>query len=800
MVAFPTSLDTLTNPTASSTLTAVPHATQHADINDAVEAIEAKLGIDSSAVNTSIDYLLKNVNSLNPGHKHNASNILMTTLVGTPTYTTQNDFNNSFGSAGRKTGGVGSDAGSSKVAVTGGTGFIKASDDDNAQLLPFDWAAPADITIPANSSRYIGVEYNAGSPQVVSRTTSTWDYDTDFPLLRVVNDTINGAEELYIANTQWWVTDGMTNVIQAIRSFGLVRRDEYVGGMMLSATGTRNIAVSAGRIWAALNDTAFDGLDTAVTGTVEGYWYKAGSGWQSSDLTQWSKTQWNDVSQTTLQTIDNNKYCNVWVYGEMNATGITIALLYPQAQYNSAAEAESKSAPDNVPAHISQLGMLLGRFIIKQNVDAPVSTQSVFTTKFGTTVVTSHPNLGTLGWTSCGHTGTASTIAGFAAATGAAAEYTLSGSGTVLATNNSPVFTTPTLGAATGTTGLFGATANLTDWPTARIVGSQADSAHSYTGNIGIIGEAVAAASDTGTGVGGVAVTNGANESRGVTGVGKVGATGDTAKANGVYGYVNGIHAGGDNIGVRGSAINGANNYAFYGENGKIYSSGDIELGHLTDTTIHRVSAGVISVEGKTILTTDNIEDSIVDGHTTVAPSGNAVFDALALKAPLSGPTFTGTVTLPKTIEIQDTSADHQYVLAVNELTADRTITLPLLTGTDTFVFQAHTQTLTNKRITRRVASTTDDATAVIDCDAYDDYYLTAIANATEISITGTPTVGQTIFIGLKDAGVTKNLTWTGITALGVTLPTATTAGKQHIIGLKYIGSTWYATAVGVEA
>ena len=40
------------------------------------------------------------------------------------------------------------------------------------------------------------------------------------------------------------------------------------------------------------------------------------------------------------------------------------------------------------------------------------------------------------------------------------------------------------------------------------------------------------------------------------------------------------------------------------------------------------------------------VEDSITDGHTTVAPSGNAVFDALALKAPLSSPTFTGTVTL----------------------------------------------------------------------------------------------------------------------------------------------------------
>lgn len=110
------------------------------------------------------------------------------------------------------------------------------------------------------------------------------------------------------------------------------------------------------------------------------------------------------------------------------------------------------------------------------------------------------------------------------------------------------------------------------------------------------------------------------------------------------------------------------------------------------------------------------------------------------------------------------------------------------------------TQTLTNKRITKRVASTTDDATAVIDSDSYDEYYLTAIANATEISVTGTPTAGQTIFIGLKDAGVSKALTWTGITALGVTLPTATTAGKQHVIGVKYIAAAWRAIAVGVEA
>lgn len=54
------------------------------------------------------------------------------------------------------------------------------------------------------------------------------------------------------------------------------------------------------------------------------------------------------------------------------------------------------------------------------------------------------------------------------------------------------------------------------------------------------------------------------------------------------------------------------------------------------------------------------------------------------------------TLTAP---QINDTSADHQYVFGVSELTLDRTVTLPLLTGDDTFVFAAHAETLTNKTI-----------------------------------------------------------------------------------------------------
>ena len=76
------------------------------------------------------------------------------------------------------------------------------------------------------------------------------------------------------------------------------------------------------------------------------------------------------------------------------------------------------------------------------------------------------------------------------------------------------------------------------------------------------------------------------------------------------------------------------------------------------------------------------------------------------------------------------------------------------------------------------------------------------MANATEFTLTGTPTDGQMLLIRLKDAGTTKGLTWTGFTAIGVTLPTDTTVSKWHIIGCTYssAATSWLAIAVGEEA
>ncbi len=61
---FPNSLDNFSNPGADEALgsptPALQHATQHANANDAIEALEAKVGTDNSEDTDSLDYKAKN--------------------------------------------------------------------------------------------------------------------------------------------------------------------------------------------------------------------------------------------------------------------------------------------------------------------------------------------------------------------------------------------------------------------------------------------------------------------------------------------------------------------------------------------------------------------------------------------------------------------------------------------------------------------------------------------------------------------------------------------------------------------
>lgn len=60
---FPNSLDSLSNPTSTSSLSNPSHSQQHANANDAIEALQAKVGVDGSENTDSLDYKISSLES-----------------------------------------------------------------------------------------------------------------------------------------------------------------------------------------------------------------------------------------------------------------------------------------------------------------------------------------------------------------------------------------------------------------------------------------------------------------------------------------------------------------------------------------------------------------------------------------------------------------------------------------------------------------------------------------------------------------------------------------------------------------
>lgn len=146
--------------------------------------------------------------------------------------------------------------------------------------------------------------------------------------------------------------------------------------------------------------------------------------------------------------------------------------------------------------------------------------------------------------------------------------------------------------------------------------------------------------------------------------------------------------------------------------------------------------------------------------------TGNIVLDTATQT--LTNKTVTSAVlTTPR---INDTSADHQYIFAVSELAANRTITLPLLSGNDTFVFQAHNQTLTNKTLTSPTINTPSIGTSINDTNGAELIRLVATSSAVnDISITNAVAgTGPTIGAVGDDSNVNLNISSKGTGAVRV--------------------------------
>jgi len=228
--------------------------------------------------------------------------------IGASTYVSAQDLQTIFHSAGSTSGGtITSSGGGTTFDVASGTGLIRTSDSKIADLKWFDWATVTGIAITDGQTKYVGVEYNAGSPQVYSSTdpftnTTTWNLNTRFPLGVVTRE----ATTLHITHSPQAVGDHANFMIQRDYFTMPYDRDERTGGLVIGETGTRKVTLSGGSMWDRLNKFPITAIDTNVTGGFDRY-YRDGDGGFAKEAaqTQWPNTMFapnNQISGTVAGT------------------------------------------------------------------------------------------------------------------------------------------------------------------------------------------------------------------------------------------------------------------------------------------------------------------------------------------------------------------------------------------------------------------------------------------------------------------------------------------------------------------
>lgn len=294
---------------------------------------------------------------------------------------------------GRHEGGNVTPNGDGTVAITAGSGLNRPNPaspsscpctGDDAIIEPMnhvEWEAVPALALTDNAYNFIFYDGSAG---VIAATTDYYsiDFAQDFTIGRAYR---TGTEVVArLCGTNLW---NFTRRVQLFgeETFPVLR----ARGMATSATGTRNIAITAGILWAELvNRFTTDAFDSSGADRFS-TWYRDGIGGWTRTTGQAQVNNLNyDNNSGTLAVLTNNRYAVHWVYVAHDSS---VHLIYGQGDYLLPA-AEASTPPETLPGLVAAYATLVARIIVQKS-SSSLAIQTAFTTTFATSGVTNHNDL-----------------------------------------------------------------------------------------------------------------------------------------------------------------------------------------------------------------------------------------------------------------------------------------------------------------------------------------------------------------------------------------------------------------------
>lgn len=288
------------------------------------------------------------------------------------------------------TGGVITQLTPTSVRITAGTAVVRIADDNVSEMRFFDFPQQ-DFSVPdVQVTHFYALDYNGGSPIIVESTvTENWDRDTQIPL----GSALRGDGLLNVTPNPYRVGDVITNLIQRLDAIGPVQRDNSIGGLALGEAGTRNVTVSAGRLWSRVSDFTVTSKNSSVN-TMATVFFNGTNLTVTSGITQWDNLNFNNLGTGLLQVMGNNKYANLWFF--MSFDGTKYGFAYGTNEYNTLGDAANEGIPSYLTQNFFNQFILLGRFVFQKSAATASIIESAFVTPFTSSAINTHNNMGGL--------------------------------------------------------------------------------------------------------------------------------------------------------------------------------------------------------------------------------------------------------------------------------------------------------------------------------------------------------------------------------------------------------------------
>jgi len=310
----------------------------------------------------------------------NASHVEMS-LLGTPTYEDVQDFINLSQGASLWSGFTISDGSAGTVDIAAGTGLIKTTNSGVGANVSFDYAGTTGLALTDNSTNFIYIDYNSGTPIAAAIVAYT---SLNLRTQIVVGRVYRTGSSVNILQVGQYFEEYQTK--DCLKSFE-VDAFQRASGELLGETGTRNLTVSAGVDYCAHNRITTPAIDTSAADTFD-VWNSSAS--VSADTTGVSQVDnanyWNGAAVVALTP---NRYTTRFFY---RAHDGEIHMQYGTSNTASPATALAELVPVT-PSFLTNFALYIGRVVIRDGAAVFYDITKPFETPEQGTVVTNHGDL-----------------------------------------------------------------------------------------------------------------------------------------------------------------------------------------------------------------------------------------------------------------------------------------------------------------------------------------------------------------------------------------------------------------------